>query len=85
MSKERRELRPYTKIQLLEYLKKVPDDEPLFLLRAQDDLAPSAIIRWIERAVEEGVSDKKVFSAETHLHDFGTFQRIFPERVKLPD
>ena len=29
-----------------QYLAKVPDDEPVFVLRAQDVYAPSAIIAW---------------------------------------
>ena len=36
----------HTKAALIAYLEKVPDDEPLFLLRAQDQSAPSLIIGW---------------------------------------
>lgn len=34
-------------------LAKVADDEPIFVLRAQDRLAPRAIREWADRAIEQ--------------------------------
>lgn len=33
-------------LQAKDYLEKIPEDEPVFVLRAQDAYAPAAIIAW---------------------------------------
>lgn len=44
-------------------LAKAKDDEPLFILRAQDALAPLLVRQWVERAVIAGVPEEKVHEA----------------------
>lgn len=40
-------------------LAKVADDEPIFVLRGQDLLAPELVRRWAELAVCHGLSPEK--------------------------
>lgn len=58
-----------------------PDDEPIFVLRAQDILAPDCIIRWIEQCQAHGVNKEKIDDALTIL---GAMLR-WKGRKKLPD
>jgi hypothetical protein len=44
-------------------LEKVGPDEPIFVLRAQDLLAPQRVRYWAELAIERGVSQAKVDEA----------------------
>lgn len=52
-----------TKAEIIEYLKKVPDDEPLFLLRAQDALAVDLVEMWAIRAKSGGTPTDKTNEA----------------------
>lgn len=45
-------------------LAKVADDEPIFVLRAQDELAPQVISFWASLAYNKGVNHKKVMEAD---------------------
>lgn len=64
---------------------KVPEDEPTFILRAKDLLAPAVLQDWIESAQHSGVNPDKITHAQEHLEAFEAFQRLHPERCKLPD
>lgn len=64
---------------------KIPDDEPVFIIRGQDLLAQSAIAKWIEEAERLGVNEEKVARARRHLLDVIGFQSKHPVRCKLPD
>lgn len=44
-------------------LENVADDEPIFVLRAQDVLAPLVVEHWAELAAKMGVKTPKVFEA----------------------
>jgi len=44
-------------------LEKVPQDEPIFILRGRDTLAPSIVLQWSLQAQEAGVGVKKVGGA----------------------
>lgn len=44
-------------------LSRVAEDEPIFVLRAKDQLAEKAIEAWIHYAVVEGVPGKKIAEA----------------------
>ena len=48
-----------------ECLRKAGDDEPIFVLRAQDELAAPTVRAWAAFARARGVSDEKVIEAET--------------------
>lgn len=45
-------------------LQKVGDDEPIFVLRAQDALAASLVRRWATLAQEHGAGPAKVAEAQ---------------------
>lgn len=63
-------------------LTRIPADEPVFILRAQDLTAPGAIISWIETAQARGVNKSKIDQALTSL---GAFLRWPNDRKRLPD
>ena len=58
-----------TKADVIKYLEKVPDNEPLFLLRAQDSLAMELVELWALRARSAGTPQDKILSAMDCLYD----------------
>lgn len=65
---------------------KIPDDEPVFIIRGKDLLACGAVSDWITRAeLEAVVPDEKIAKAKEHLLSIITFQEEHPERCKMPD
>ncbi len=68
-----------------ETIAKVKDEEPVFVIRGQDTLAPMVVSHWIDWAIMRGVSPEKIERARAHLRDILVFQGEHPERVKLPD
>lgn len=46
--------------------KLIPEDEPVFLLRAQDKCAVEAVYHWANEAEQAGASDSIVLAARTH-------------------
>lgn len=46
------------------YLEKMPEWEPVFILRGRDPLAVGAIQEWIEEALAKGVHSVKVAAAK---------------------
>lgn len=64
---------------------KFPADEPLFLIRAQDQLAPQAVTNYLSMSQANGVnSDQQELVART-VNDIKSFQRDNAGKVKLPD
>lgn len=61
-------------------LKKVADNEPIFVLRAQDVLAPMVVEHWAELAAKMQVSTPKVLEA----FQCAASMRNWAER-KIPD
>jgi len=61
-------------------LGKAQDDEPIFVLRAQDRLAPELVRRWADEAERAGCSSAKVIEART----VADAMERWPSR-KLPD
>lgn len=59
---------------------KAADDEPLFVLRAQDKLAPTVVRIWAQLALQTGAPMSKV----TDAHDVADEMERYPNR-KLPD
>jgi hypothetical protein len=45
-------------------LKKAADDEPIFVLRAQDKLAPAVVQYWIDLARSQGTPEPTLQEAE---------------------
>lgn len=68
-----------------ETLKKVGDDEPIFVLRGNDSLAPAIIASWVWEALEAGVSHEKVAEVEHLIDVMEAYQKAHPDRVKIPD
>lgn len=48
---------------------KIPEDEPVFLLRGQDICAPQAVIAWATHAQALGASDEIVKAAKDQARD----------------
>jgi hypothetical protein len=55
-------------------LKNLKPDEPYFLLRGQDLLAPAIVRRWAAHAAEAGVNPAKVAEAERIAYDMERYQ-----------
>ena len=64
---------------------KIPEDEPVFILRGQDLLILDRVADWIADAVQQGVNSEKVQRAREHFNAIRMFQLEHPERCKLPD
>ena len=62
-------------------LDKAADDEPLFILRAQDLVAPEAIEAWCQLAETAGAPLEKVAHARLHAEAM----RQWPGHKKVPD
>jgi hypothetical protein len=62
------------------YLAKVADDEPIFVLRAQDQLAPALVRAWADFAEMSGCPDEKVAEARLCANQM----QAWPRR-KYPD
>ena len=61
-------------------LEKAGEDEPIFVLRAQDKLAPGAIEMWADAAEDAGVPAEKVKDAR----ELANLMRTWPNQ-KIPD
>lgn len=64
-------------------LAKVGDDEPIFVLRAQDRLAPHMVLDWAERARGVGVPEEKCAEAERCAKAMWAWARV--HGAKFPD
>lgn len=68
----------------------VPDDEPVFILRAQDDLALHTITRYRNTAssIEDDSArpnDEWFAGLDQVIEDFGAFRNANPDKIKVPD
>lgn len=68
----------------------VPEDEPIFVLRGQDDLAAATVARY--RNMASGIEDPDKVPSEQWLmqmegtvREFTTFRANNPDRIKIPD
>lgn len=61
----------------------IPADEPVFLLRGQDMVAPAVVDLWADRAALVGASDEIVSSARTCAAVMRQWQ--LDRRVQTPD
>jgi hypothetical protein len=62
----------------------LPDDEPLFLLRARDRLAVGIILEYLRSCMEDDCTDLHVQGVREVLIKFEHFRREHPERMKQP-
>jgi hypothetical protein len=64
-------------------LQKAGDDEPIFVLRAQDELAPDIVSEWANRALAHGSPIAKVQEARELARRMREWQA--EHIVKVPD
>jgi hypothetical protein len=63
--------------------KKIPEDEPVFLLRGQDKLAPAAIACWATLALKEGADPVIIEAAMKQAEEMMKWQ--IKHGSKIPD
>lgn len=68
-----------TKAQIQKLLETIPDDEPLFLVRGSDRLAPGLVRYWAGAAAARGAKPSSVQAA----HDCAGAMERWPDR-KFP-
>ena len=61
------------------------DGEPVFVLRAQDKIAPYAVMAWAREAESYGAPPAKVDGARTIANLMCNWQMRNADRVKRPD
>lgn len=52
----------------------IPEDEPVFLLRGQDPIAPQLLLEWCDRAKALGVSPHMINVVEEQAMDMADWQ-----------
>jgi hypothetical protein len=65
-------------------LDRVDEDEPIFVLRAQDQTSINIIHRWLEGA-RETLTPERAAGVRTVIDEFAHWQASNPGRVKAPD
>ena len=60
-------------------------EEPVFILRGQDILAPRVVVRWTHQADEAGSPQDKVQGALVIAMQMADWQAKNHDRVKVPD
>jgi len=76
----------------VEYLAKLPPDEPVFVLRAQDVYAPAVMASWailvkspLPNKAPSNESLAKSREAMNVVREFRQWQLANPTKVKVPD
>lgn len=64
---------------------KIPDDEPVFVLRAKDSCSGSAIHAYLFQLVSEGASVEMLNSVRSAMEAFATWQLNNTGLIKTPD
>lgn len=62
----------------------IPEDEPVFLLRAQDFVAPEVVEIWADKAEKAGTKPEMILMARQWAKRMRDWQ-IDYNRVKVPD
>ena len=62
----------------------VPEDEPLFLLRARDRLALPLLQIYQQLCLDDDCTDFQMVLVGRVLNDFVSFKNAHPERMKQP-
>ncbi len=63
---------------------RVPDDEPVFILRARDALAVPTIHHYVGLSIEQAVDSMRIFQLGEVVGDFLKFKHQHPELMKQP-
>jgi len=59
----------------------IPEDEPVFLIRAQDKVAPDTVDQWAEWAEEGGAKENIVKHAREHAEAMRKWQETHGSKV----
>ena len=62
----------------------IPDDEPLFLVRARDRLALPLLRMYLELSRADACNDYHFAKLNRTISDFAEFAKNHPERMKQP-
>ena len=62
----------------------VPDDEPLILFRARDNLAIDMLCEYRQTCIEAGCTKHQIKAVGDRLAEFERFAKEHPERMKQP-
>lgn len=74
------------KADVLKQLEKIPDDEPIFLLRARDRIASTIVRTWAAKAmIDYGCNAAKVDGAQQVAKAMERWQEVNHHLVKAPD
>lgn len=68
-----------------EIFARVPDEEPVFTIRAHDKLAEKIVRAWLMEARAAGAPAAKLSLAEEHLRAIVDWRAMNADRVKVPD
>ncbi len=71
--------------EFLAWLDTVPEDEPIFCLRAKDDLSPWAVTQWIREAINMNVDKEKIDGVKGFLIEFREWRYANQDKCRLPD
>lgn len=63
---------------------KIPEDEPIFVLRAQDKYALDTVWYWLQ-SVPTDINTNKLLNAANDYQAMQEWQKKNPDRVKVPD
>lgn len=64
---------------------KAAADEPLFVLRPTDVVAPATVRDWVGRVHDLGGDEQKLLGAMECASAMERWQQVNPDRVKTPD
>ena len=64
---------------------KIPMDEPVFLIRAQDVCAPQVVAYWCEQAKSAGADPSIINAAKAQVKVMIDWQMTHRNKVKIPD
>jgi hypothetical protein len=63
----------------------IPNDEPVFILRAKDVAAPAAIECYAEHAAKAGAKEDFIKECLAAYEDFCSWQETHTDLIKVPD
>jgi hypothetical protein len=62
----------------------IPEDEPVFLIRARDRLAIAALLHYRDISQQDGCNDYHFSHLDKDIQAFREFRDKHPERMKQP-
>jgi len=63
----------------------IPDDEPVFILRAKDRAALGTLRNYLENSRTVGASEEHLHIVQGRINDFDKFRSDHQDRVTIPD